>query len=194
MSEWARPASEPAELEVFATGSSTLIDHDHVDLLGTGMTDMLRRGGATLRDFRARPGYRTGEQIATTSGRRNGDADIVRPVLVNPRRASAVAASGWLFDEPLEGLRLDHADTDVDRGRFLVWTASLSGDHIASIPVSLHLLASPSMVVTVLELVPRCRLRWHRNGFVEDGVDVLERLATRLTRMCTPFGAAAQLG
>ena len=36
------------------------------------------------------------------------------------------------------------------------------------------------MVVTVLELVPRRRLRRHRDAFVRAGLDVIDALAERL--------------
>ncbi len=57
--------------------------------------------------------------------------------------------------------------------------------------MSLHLLAAPSMVVTVLELVPRRRLRWQRNGFVQDGIAVIDQLATRLLALCGADAAGA---
>ncbi len=172
MSEWARPD----ELEVFATGSTLLVDADDPEQ-HSAVGEIVRRAAD---EYHARPGFRPGEQIATTSGRRSGVSDIVRPVLVDPRRATAAASSGALFGEPIPGLDVDRSAAAVDGNRLLVWAALLSGDHVTSMPVSLHLLASPSMVVTVLELVPQRRVRWNRDGFVSDGIGVIERLAARL--------------
>jgi hypothetical protein len=36
------------------------------------------------------------------------------------------------------------------------------------------------MVVTVLELVPQRRVRWHRRRFIRDGIAALDALAARL--------------
>lgn len=174
MSEWARP--DDHEIDVFATGTTLLLAPGDPDG-HSPVADLVRRAA---HDYHARPGHRPGVPIATTSGRRSGDCDVVRPVLVDPRRASAVAADGRLFDDEIDGLEFvasahERADRDV-----LVWAARLSGAHVRSIPVSLHLLASPSMVVTIIELVPQRRLRWNRTGFLADGVAVVERIARRL--------------
>ncbi len=187
MSEWARQG----ELAVFATGTTTLRDrehdhdhhhdHDH-DRHGAG--ELLHRAGVAVLDIHARPGHRPGQRIPTTSARRGGDTDIVRPLLVRPWAASEAATSGRWFDEPVDGFDLVHDGDHTDDDRYLVWHGALSGAHVTRVPVSLHLLAAPSMVVTVLELVPQRRLRWHRNGFVDDGIEVIDRLADRLLLLC----------
>lgn len=178
MDEWARPT----ELDVFATGDTQVVAPWEAPP-SHAVADAVRRGSAAVRDLHARPGYRPGTppatSIATTSGRRSGDADVVRPVLVDPRLAAAYAASGRLFDDPVPGLDLDDVRADTSR-RYLVWTGRLSGRHVTAVPVMLHLLASPSMVVTVIEMVPQRRLRWNRRGFVTDGVAAVEALAGRL--------------
>lgn len=186
MSEWARPG----ELEVFATGTTTLSDRDQAsDDNRDRASELLHRAGAAVLDLHARPGFRPGQRIPTTSARRGGDTDIVRPLLLRPGPASDAATSGRWFDGPIPGFELDvdHADDDA----YLVWYATLSGHHVSEVPVSLHLLAAPSMVVTVLELVPRRRLRWQRNGFVHDGIAVIDQLATRLLALCTVDAAGA---
>ena len=171
--QWARPTPDAHEIEVFATGTTVARAPDEPafdDLTGQGLTELLRRSGCTVRDgyehardFHARPGHRPGTTpIATTSERRGSGVDIVRPVLVNPLLASDAAVSGRLFAELIPGLELE--ERDPDGARYLVWHARLSGRRVHSVPVSLHLLASPSMVVTVLELVPRHRLRRHRDA------------------------------
>lgn len=185
MDEWARPD----ELDVFATGDTTVIA-PWDDPASHALADAVRRGTAAVFDLHARPGYRPGVPIATSSGRRGGDADIVRPVLVDPRLAASIAGSGALFDEPVDGLDIDRARADTSR-RYLVWTGRLTGEHVAGVPIALHLLASPSMVVTVVEMVPQRRLRWNRRGFVLDGVAAIEVVAARLTALAArPVGAA----
>ena len=186
MSEWARAG----ELEVFATGTTTLRDRDHEpvhsDHEHQPAGELLHRAGAAVLDVRARPGHRPGRRIPTTSARRGGDTDIVRPLLVRPSAASDAATSGRWFADPLAGFDLEPDDSDHDQ--YLVWHAALSGTHVTRVPVSLHLLASPSMVVTVLELVPQRRLRWQRDGFVIDGIVVIDLLADRLRSICATGG------
>ena len=172
MSEWARPAGD---IEVFATGDSLLLAPG--DDAPSAIAEFVRRTGG---DYHARPGYRPGVRIATTSGRRSGDADVVRPVLVDPRRACAAAIDGTLFAQPIAGLDLTSHERRTDECELLVWDARLTGDHVRAVPVTINLLASPSMVVTIIELVPQRPVRWNRNGFLVDGVATVERLAARL--------------
>jgi hypothetical protein len=192
MSEWARGG----EVEVFATGTTTMVDlggdepdAPHVDDAGT-TGELLRRAGAAMLDIHARPGHRPGRPIVIASARRGGDTDIVRSVLIHPAIACRVATSGRLFRDPIDGFDVNEADDADDDRRFLVWHAALSGSHVSRIPVSLHVLASPSLVVTVLEIIPQRPLRWKRDGFVRDGIDVIDRVAARLTRLCVQPAAA----
>jgi hypothetical protein len=187
----ARGAHEPWEFEVFPTGTTIARAPDDIDeAFEFGARERLRRGSAAVRDgyehardFHARPGHRPGGTTApVTSGRDGGDTDIVRPVLVDPLIACQLAVSGQLFAEPIDHLDIEHHSQDPDEARYLVWRASLTSDHGRPVPATLHLLASPSMVVTVLELVPRRRLRWNRDRFVRDGVAAIEVLAHRLER------------
>jgi hypothetical protein len=176
MDEWARPG----ELDVFATGDTHLLAPDQ-EPPPSSVGEAMRRGSAAVHDLHARPGFRLGTPIATTSGRRSGPADIVRPVLVDPRRA-ATLAQRYLFVEPVAGLDLDDRNADTER-RYLVWTGRLSGRQVSPVCVALHLLASPSMVVTVLELVPQGRVRWHQQAFIQVGIEVVDTLAKRLTEL-----------
>lgn len=171
------------EIDVFPTGTTIeLAPDDHV------LAEHLRHGAAVVRsgyerarDFHARPGPRPGETVvATTSSRRGGDADIVRPVLVDPILASAVAVSGELFRPQTGRLVVDVHPDDPTEERLLAWEATLVDDDGRRTPATLHLLASPSMVVTVLELIPRRRLRWSQQRFIRHGVEALETLAGRL--------------
>jgi hypothetical protein len=186
VSEWARPAStgddEPAPFEVFPTGATQRRDQKltkHADA-----NEVLRRSGGAVRDgyehardFRAHPGRRPG--AVTRARRRQGGAtDIVRPVLIDPFTACRLALSGELFAAPVEHLEIEHHGRDPEL--YLLWEARVTSDHGRGVPASLHLLASPSMVVTVLELVPRRRLRWASDRFVRDGVTAIEQLAHRL--------------
>jgi len=164
---------------------------------GTSLTEHLHRSGELVRagydharNFHARPGHRPGD-VPSTSARAGGDADIVRPVLVDPARASHLALTGALFATPIGALTIDEHDDghDDDPGRFLVWSALLATDQGRPIPATLHLLGSPSMVVTVLELVPRRRLRWRRDRFVHHGIVALDELARRLDAACRPLAA-----
>jgi len=183
------------ELDVFATGATiahapeAIVVRATVDgEIGTA-GDRLRRSGELVRsglehakDFQARPGHRPGVSrapVGTASYRRGGDTDIVRPVLVPPAFASEFAIAGELFAEPVPNLSIHHHD-DGDEERFLMWDAQLDSGG-ARRRVTLHLLASPSMVVTVLELVPCKRLRHGRERFVADGVAAVDVVARRLS-------------
>lgn len=171
------------EIEVFPTG--TTIEHAPHDL---DLAEQLRHGAAAVRsgyerarDFHARPGPRPGEPVvAATSSRRGGDTDIVRPVLIDPIVASRLAVSGLLFVPALPRLVVHVDPSDASGSQFLAWDAELVDDAGRTTPATLQLLASPSMVVTVLELIPRRRLRWTGRRFVRDGVEALDALADRL--------------
>ena len=140
----------------------------------------MRDGIEHARDFQARPGRRPGAApvlAGTTSSRAGGDTDIVRPVLVSPRFASEFAITGRLFAEPVPYLSISPC-ADAEQ-RFLIWDGVLdcAGRRHS---VTFHLLASPSNVVTVLELVPCRRLRRQRQRFIDDGVAAVEVIARRL--------------
>lgn len=174
MSEWARPSATTGELEIFATGSTTLVASD--DEPSHAMATLRR--GITVPDFHARPGYRPGTRITVTSGRSGGDTDVVRPVLIDPVIACELAISGALFRDPVEGLVIDSSGDGSSS--LLTWRAVITGDGFRPTPTRLHLRASPSMVVTVLELVPQRRVRWNRAAFVRAAVAAVETLAHRL--------------
>jgi hypothetical protein len=199
------------EVEVFPTGSTLArqrgspsatdvvqLDPSQVDVatppwdapLAPSLADRFRHGGELVRDgighardFQARPGRRPGAPpvlAGTTSNRVGGDTDIVRPVLVPPVFASEFAVTGGLFAEPIPHLSIHQSDHHTAQ-RLLMWDGELdSGGHRRR--VTFHLLASPSMVVTVLELIPcrRVRRRRPRERFLADGVAAVEALARRL--------------
>jgi hypothetical protein len=177
---------ERIELEVFATGAATAFAPaecplECFDPVGQPtFADHLRRGGDAVhhgidhaRELRATPGPRPGRPIATTGERRGGSCDIVRPIYLHPDRACALAL-GDVFRRPIDHLEI----TDDSAAADLIWRVVITGSR--RVPATLHLRASPSMVVTVLELVPRRTLRWHRDQFVRDGVAAADSLARRL--------------
>ncbi|MEO6651728.1 MAG: hypothetical protein ABIP17_03620 [Ilumatobacteraceae bacterium] len=174
MSAWARPSATTSELEIFATGSSTLVA---VDTEPSHAIATLRRG-ITMPDFHARPGHRPGTRVALTSARAGGDTDVVRPVLIDPWLAWELADSGALFHDPVDGLLVEERNDELRSS--LTWCAMLTGDGIRPTATRLHLRASPSMVVTVLELIPQRRVRWNRTAFVRAAVASIETLAHRL--------------
>lgn len=131
----------------------------------------------THRGFHARPGHRPGATPGVTSSRSGGGSDIVRPLLVAPGAASRILLAGEVFEVPLPHLRIE--DDRVD-ARLLLWAVAIVGERHRPVPATLHLLGSPSMVVTVLELVPARRLRWGRERFLSYGVEAMDELAHRI--------------
>ena len=138
-----------------------------------------RQDRVGYRSFHARPGHRPGATPGAAGIRAGGDSDIVRPLLVPPRAASRIVLSGEVFARPVPHLVIDVDHVDM---HFLVWAAMVVGDHVRPVPATLHLLGSPSMVVTVLELVPARRLRWGGARFVRYGVEAVDELAHRIER------------
>lgn len=189
--QWARREPDRPDIEVFATGTTVVsLGAPALDAAGVAtdaavVAQQLRRGGAVVRhgyeharDLQARPGHRPGGAVASASSRAGGDTDIVRPVLIDPILASALADSGALFTLVIPHLTIVERHDPADRS--LVWRGVLIDLNGRPIPVSLHILGSPSMVVTVLELVPQRRIRWHREAFVRHGIAALDAVARRL--------------
>lgn len=191
------------EVEVFATGETravlpvepTVDDINGKHDAPADFATRVREGGVTIRDWidradaHAHPGPRIGDRaIPSTSSRLGDGADIVRPVLIDPNRASELATSGALFAEHVDHLEID-TGPDTDR-RYLVWNARLDIGTRRPFQASLHLLASASMLVTVLELVPQRRTRRHRDRFVNAGVVAIDELAERLQQAAPRDGDA----
>jgi hypothetical protein len=183
------------EIEVFATGDTRAVvpvrrsveahDSHDIDDVHPDLTTRAIHNRAAIRDWidradmHAHPGPRIGTTTVPTTSSRLGDgADIVRPVLIDPHWASELATSGALFAEQVEHLEID-TGTEADR-QYLVWNARLDIGTRRPFQASLHLLASASMLVTVLELVPQRRTRRHRDRFVSAGVLAIDELAERL--------------
>lgn len=186
----------PVELEIEVTGTTrrvgaaapcapvaeTMADSRHPTL-----AERLAHGGEIVlegiehaRGFHAAPGPRPGAVPgpAVTSTRDGGGTDIVRPVLVDPATACRLAASGELFAAPIPHLSV-HGPGDAPT---LTWDAAVLSGRRGRRRATLHLMASPSMVVTVIELVPCRPVRRGRSRFIAHGVEALEELAHRLER------------
>ena len=177
----AERAPDPSERE--------LLDLIHADTGPSGNlpadTDLCDLGNGPARtpdprrEFHARPGHRPGATPGITSARLGGYTDVVRPLLVAPGTASRIVLAGEVFEVPLPHLRIDTDGLDT---RLLVLAVAIVGEGQRPIPATLHLLGSPSMVVTVLELVPARRLRWGRERFLRYGVEAIDALAHRIER------------
>jgi hypothetical protein len=100
-------------------------------------------------------------------------------LLVPPGTASRIVLAGEVFEMPLPHLRIENDRFDA---RFLVWAVAIVGERERPVPATLHLHGSPSMVVTVLELVPSRRLRWGRERFLRYGIEAIDALAHRIER------------
>lgn len=149
-------------VEVFATGTTVVVEH--------GREEVPEATGPPAPPFK----------VSTASARTGTHDDVVRPVHVDPIAACELAVSGRLFAEPIPHLVVA-GDHEV-AAKYLLWDAELVCGRRKPLPAALHLLASPSMVVTVLELVPRRPIRWRRRRFLRDGIQAVETLATRLER------------
>lgn len=143
------------------------------------LADHVRHGYQFVRDHpievRAAAGPRLGPGPTATDGRRGGDCDIVRSIRVDPWTASEIAGSGAFRRD--EHRYLTFVDADPGDDRALSWRVVVASPRLRSVPATLHLRATPSMVLSVLELVPRRRLRWRRDAFVAAGVEAVESLA-----------------
>jgi hypothetical protein len=169
-------------IEVFSTGPTIAIEHHPTTDASAGERPALRDHGRPPRGHA--PPVRPFGVVTTASLRTGGHHDVVRPVLFDPQVACELAVSGRLFDAPVPHLEI--AVGHEAAARYLIWNASVIGHRRRPLPAALHLLASPSMVVTVLELVPRRRIRWGRRRFVRDGIEAIDVLAARLTAFHCP--------
>ncbi len=191
----ARRGRQPTlELEVFATGATIATAPEAVVEYPLDLPDgqtfggLVRHGGDAIkdglehaRDLRARPGPRLGGgPTFTASARSGGDSDIVRPVHVSPLFAGDFAAGGELFATPIPHLRVAGRGDEQQ----LLWDCELHGES-GRCRVTFHLMASPSTVITVLELVPCKRVRRHRDRYLADGIAAIDAIAERLLTAAT---------
>lgn len=180
-------------IDVFATGTTVLRVEDRSTRPAVEgppdhhVRELVRQGGQTVRvglahlgDYQARPGPRPGVRPLATSARRGGRTDIVRPMLVHPALAVRLVCDGGLFERPVPHLRLPERDDSAER--HLVWPVTIVDLRPRNVPAHLHLLASPSMVVSVLELIPSRRLRFGRGPYLAAAVPAVDELARRIER------------
>jgi hypothetical protein len=179
---------EAHDVVVYATGSTIALAPDDESTVDgpTAVGDQLRRAASAVHDgleharrFHARPGPRLGAGTpATTSNREGVRSEIVRPVLVDPRIASDLAMSGRLFAEPIPRLSIQQPTRPQPAN--LVWTASLRTGRLRRRSAKLHVTASPSFNVTVLELIPTNHRRLGARAFLRVGLPAIEELVRRL--------------
>ncbi|MGH9133418.1 MAG: hypothetical protein ACRDZZ_05740 [Ilumatobacteraceae bacterium] len=182
--------TEAHDVVVYATGTTVITGPDpdpHQPDGGLPVGDQFRRAATALHDgldharrFHARTGPRIGANPATVVTAREGTkSEIIRPVLLDPWRAWEVAGSGQLFAEPIPRLRID-AGRSPTQATYPMWTASLRTGKVTHRTAQLHVSASPSFNVTVLELIPATRRRLGNRSFLRVGLPVIEELARRL--------------
>jgi len=143
------------------------------------LADQVRQGYELVReragDVHAAPGYRPGEMPAVSGTRVGGDCDVVRSMRVDPWTATTIAGSRSFRRD--EHRYLTFVESDASDDRVLTWKVVIASPRLRAVPATLHLRAAPSMVLSVLELVPRRRLRWRQAAFVAAGVEAVESLA-----------------
>ena len=166
---------ERVEVELIVVGQPEMPDPD----VGPSLADQVRRGYEVVRqhtgEVHAADGFRLGAVPTATSTRRGGDCDIVRSMRVDPWTAASIAGSPAFRHHHHRFLTFDDPERGDDRA--LTWKVIIASPGLRPIPATLHLRAAPSMVLSVLELVPRRKLRWRRTAFISTGVEAVEALA-----------------
>jgi hypothetical protein len=181
------PAADPNrdEVDVFATGTTVIVEPAAHEPSGAPVGEQLRRAATALhtgldhaRRLHARSGPRIGAGPATVASAREGTrTEIVRPVLLDPWLAWELAGSGRLFADPIPHLRVGEPRAETPQP---AWAASLRTGRLKRRAAELHVTASPSFNVTVLELVPASRRRTGARSFLRAGLQAVEELAHRL--------------
>lgn len=174
---------ERVEVELIVVGQPETPDPA---VPGPSLAEQVRRGYEVVREHAAEvhaaDGYRPGATPAATSTRRGGDCDIVRSMRVDPWTAASIAGSRAFRRHDHRFLRFDEAERGDDRA--LTWRVIIWSQGLRPVPATLHLRAAPSMVLSVLELVPRRKLRWRRAAFIDAGVEAVEALAHDFQAAC----------
>jgi hypothetical protein len=163
---------ERVEIEVFVVEDGTTAPaREHVSL-----ADRARHGYEVLREHAGEvQAARCYRPVPTIAGARcRGECDIVRSMRVDPWTASTIACSEAFRCDDHRYLTFLDAEPDDDHA--LTWSVLVASRRLR-VPATLHLRADPSMVLSVLELVPRRRLRWRRDAFVAAGVEAVDSLA-----------------
>ena len=130
--------------------------------------------------YRARPGRRPGG-YEDRKGRSGGREDVMTPVAVLPGIASRVLHSGALFQHPIPGLSVDRESLESDAGGSS-WKATVECGRFRRRPrkATLRAYPTPSLNLTVLELVPTRPRLIHTRSFVDVGVQAIVTLSERL--------------
>ncbi len=135
-----------------------------------------------LGELRAQPGHRLG--VVVDRAQRRGDfEEIMQPLAVRPGAARAVVVTGELFAEPIPSLEVNTASRVFD-GDSITWNASVrTGLFSRPRAAALHLHPSPSANLSIIELIPSKRRRFHTHRFVSTGVVAVDILGSRLRRL-----------
>lgn len=188
---------ERVELEVFATNSTVAAPADALTAsgeltagLGSSLAGHLLDGCGRVAhalDGHAVAGPRPGATpMSVTSSRRGNPCEVVRPLLLDPRLAAAVASSGEFRRRPHRYLTFSPRG-DAGDDRSLTWEVVIAPPgRRRTVPATLHLLASPSMVVSALELIPHRRFRWRRGRYLAVGIAAIDALARELESAPSP--------
>lgn len=142
-----------------------------------------------VRRFRARSGPRPG---AITQDRRRGDdVEVVQTCHVRAAATEELVWTGRLRGLRISGLAFSDEPHREGRSAF-VWHARLRTGPFARRAATLHITATPSANLTVLELIPDRRRVFGTRRFVSRGVRSVEELATRIEALALPTGTAGQ--
>ena len=133
--------------------------------------------------YRARPGQRPGGYEDRKS-RTGGREDVITPVPVLPGPASRALHTGEPFREPLPGVTVDLESLKID-ARGSSWNAVVDCGRFRRRRrrATLRAYPSPSLNLTILELVPNRPRLVHTRAFVNTGIDAIDTLGRRLTRV-----------
>ncbi len=135
-----------------------------------------------LPSYRARPGQRPGG-YQDRKGRSGGQEDVMTPVPVLPGIASRALHSGVVFSQPIPGLLIDETSLESD-ARGSSWKATVECGRFRRRPrkATLRAYPTPSLNLTILELVPTRPRLIHTRSFVQVGVGAIVTLSERLVR------------
>lgn len=169
-------------VEVFGVGpDGELIEiRSRADRAWNGNTSDHDGPEQVLPTYRARPGLRPGG-YEDRMGRSGGQEDVMTPVAVLPGIASRALHSGVLFERPIPGLSVDQESLEAD-ARGSTWKATVECGRFRRRPrkATLRAYPTPSLNLTILELVPTRPRLIHTRSFVTVGVEAIVTLSERL--------------
>ncbi len=145
---------------------------------GRWIGDQVGQGGG----YQAARGPRLGPVVDSAS-RRGSSEDVVTPVLVPPGLALAESVTETALASPVGPLTVDASPATAPRESELTprsWPARLRTGVVGRRSAILRLRPSPSLNLTIIELVPT-RAPWFRSkSFVRAGVPAIAELAARI--------------